>query len=202
MDSSTWSVLLLLIGLLLLVAEVFIPSGGLISVLAVACLAGATWCAWNAWWVRSPGYFWGFLASMAVLLPVVVWAAFSIWPNTAIGRRAILEAPTPSEVASFVELEGRLSRLVGATGEAVTVLNPAGIVRIQGERVHCQSDGSVIIERGVSVKVISVKGNRVVVRRWSAPESDAAPQAVAKLGPEPVAKPDPPHMPPLDFDLP
>ena len=192
MDASVYAVLLLLTGILLLVAEVFIPSGGIIMVLALTSLAGAGCCAWSAWHVTNPLYFWIFLASMAVLVPIVIGVAFYVWPHTPIGRRAILEAPAPADVASFVELEERLARLVGEQGEAVTMLNPAGIVRIHGERLHCQSEGT-IIELGTIVRVTSVQGNRVTVRPArleSMPATDAAPPQRSQ------AKP-----PPLDFEV-
>lgn len=199
MDTSLWSILLLTIGLLLLMAEVFIPSGGLISVLAACALLAAVWCAWFAWWGSSSHYFWIFLGSMAVLLPAVVSGAFYVWPNTAIGRKAILEAPAPEELASFVELEQRLARLVGATGEAATSLNPAGIALVRGERLHCQSEGAVI-DKGTPVRVISVKGHSVVVRVYTPrPEEPGEPPDAALPENELRAEADP--SPPLDFDL-
>jgi membrane-bound ClpP family serine protease len=190
MDYSHWAFLLLAVGLLLLAAEVFIPSGGVITILASLSLVGAIVCAVNAWWSSSPGYFWGFIAGMLVLLPVVAVGAFSIWPSTPLGRRAILEAPAPEEVASFVEQEERYAQMTGKLGETVTTLNPAGIVRIDGHRVHCQSEG-VILESGTLVRVISVVGNRVIVRR--APD-DSPTQAAGDHGAPPEGRP-------LDFDL-
>ena len=50
MDYSHIALLLLIVGGVLLVAEVFIPSGGLILAAAGVCLAVSVWCAWNAWW--------------------------------------------------------------------------------------------------------------------------------------------------------
>src|SRR5712672_3138574 len=164
MDYSTWAFLLLAIGVTLLVAEVFIPSGGVISVLSTLSLVGALVCAWQAWWGTSQGSFWGFVSGMALLLPVVIVVAFYVWPNTPIGRRAILEAPAPHEVASFVEQEEMYRQMVGRTGRTVTTLNPGGIVRIDGHRVHCQSEGN-ILDAGTFVRVISARANRVVVRR-------------------------------------
>lgn len=192
MDYSTWALLLLFVGILLLVAEVFIPSGGAISVMATVCLVAALVCAWYAWWPKSQGYFWIFIASMAALLPSVISAAFYVWPNTPIGKRAILEAPTPEEVESFVELQEKYGRMVGKIGETATLLNPAGIIRIDGERVHCQSEG-MIIEPGLPVRIIAVQGNRVLVRR-----TVLEPQAAGDDSPLPSH---PQTTPPLDFDI-
>src|SRR5690242_16604855 len=113
MDYSTWAFLLLAVGVTLLIAEVFIPSGGIISVLSTLSLLGAIFCAWQAWWSTSQGTFWGFLAGMALLLPVIIAGAFYVWPSTPIGKRAILEAPAPHEVASFVEQEEKHRQMVG-----------------------------------------------------------------------------------------
>jgi membrane-bound ClpP family serine protease len=192
MDYSTWAFLLLAVGLTLLIAEVFIPSGGVISVAATLCVLGSLVCAWQAWWGTSPGSFWAFVAGMGLLLPATIGMAFYVWPNTPIGRRAILEAPQPHEVASFVEQEERHRQLVGRTGETVTALNPSGIARIDGQRVHCQSEG-MILDAGTPVRVISARANSVIVRRFDPQQAEAAASQPAKPGQ--------PSNEPLDFDL-
>lgn len=191
MDYSTWAFLLLAIGITLLIAEVFIPSGGVISILAALSLAGSLTCAGKAWWSSSPGAFWAFISATAILLPVAVGAALYIWPSTPLGKRAILEGPAPDEVVAFVEQEQKYAQMVGKLGETVTTLNPAGIVRVDGHRIHCQSEG-VIIEAGVPVRVVSSRANGVVVRR-----------AALDGLPAERAEPDvsPPIAQPLDFDM-
>jgi membrane-bound serine protease (ClpP class) len=192
MEYSTWAFLLLTVGVTLLIAEVFIPSGGVISVLSTLSLIGAIVCAWQAWWGTSQGSFWGFLAGMSVILPLAIATAFYFWPSTPIGRRAILEAPAPHEVASFVEQEEKHRQMVGKVGETVTMLNPSGIVRIDGHRVHCQSEG-VILDAGTRVRVIAARSNSVTVRRIDPNSPEAQPQA--DDGHRPAAEE------PLDFDL-
>ncbi|HLJ11796.1 MAG TPA: NfeD family protein [Planctomycetaceae bacterium] len=192
MDYSIWAFLLLAVGVTLLVAEVFIPSGGVISVLSTLSLLGALVCAWHAWWSTSQATFWGFVGGTAFLLPVVVAVAFYIWPNTPLGRRAILEAPAPHEVASFVEQEEKHRQMVGKTGETVTALNPAGLARIDGHRVHCQSEG-VILDAGTPIRVIAARANSVIVRRLD-PNAPAAEPSSGSLRRSADDQP-------LDFDL-
>jgi membrane-bound ClpP family serine protease len=188
MEYSTWALLLVAIGAVLLIAEVFIPSGGVIAVLSAASLVMAIYCAYHAWYAESPGYFYLFLGGMVTLLPIGVGAAFYVWPSTPFGKRALLEGPTPDEVVPFQELEERFSGMLGKTGETVTLLNPAGIVRIDGQRVHCQSEGT-IIEAGVPVKVISVAARRVIVRPYvPLPDTATTPPAAQERDP-------------LDFDI-
>jgi membrane-bound ClpP family serine protease len=192
MDYSTWAFLLLAVGLTLLIAEVFIPSGGVISVAATLCVLGALVCAWQAWWKTSPGAFWAFVGGMGLLLPATIAMAFYVWPNTPLGRRAILEAPEPHEVASFVEQEERHRQLVGKTGETATTLNPAGIARIDGQRVHCQSEG-MILDAGTPVRVISARANSVIVRKFDPQKAESSPgDRSAQAAPLDQ---------PLDFDL-
>jgi membrane-bound serine protease (ClpP class) len=192
MSYSICAFLLLAIGIALLIAEVFIPSGGIISVLATLTFVGALVCAWQAWWDSSQANFWGFVAGMALLLPATVVTAFYVWPNTPLGKRAILEGPAPHEVASFVEQEEKYRQMVGKIGETVTALNPAGIVRIDGQRVHCQSEG-MILDPGARVRVIAARANSVVVRQIDPNSPEAT--ATASADQRPAANQ------PLDFDL-
>jgi len=95
-------------------------------------------------------------------------------------------------VASFVEQEEKYRQMVGKIGVTMTALNPAGIVRIDGQRVHCQSEGMILDPRE-RVRVISARGNSVIVRRIDpdAPETSSAASADAH----------PQADQPLDFDL-
>jgi hypothetical protein len=120
--------------------------------------------------------FWAFLGVMFVVTPAAVAGAFSVWQHTPLGRRAILQPPTLDDVAAFVEQEQHLTELIGQFGETVSPLNPAGIVKIAGERVQCQSEGR-IIDIGCQVRVIAVQVNRVVVRLVPAGDSTTLPVA-------------------------
>ena len=54
--------------------------------------------------------------------------------------------------------------LLGKSGEAVTILRPAGKARIDERMVDVVSDGP-FIEQGATVQVVEVLGNRIVVRQ-------------------------------------
>lgn len=61
------------------------------------------------------------------------------------------------------ELTSEFSPLLGATGEAVTVLRPSGKALIEGRLVDVISDGP-FVPAGANVVVVQVQKNRVVVR--------------------------------------
>lgn len=170
MDPWFLAVLLLLLSMVLLFAEVLIPSGGLLFFGSMVALGCALWAAWGAWWQSNPVLFWSFVLCALVLLPASVGAAVQVWPHTPMGK--LLEPPTHEEVTPFAAEQQRLGTLVGKFGETVTPLNPAGMMLIAGERVHCFSEGQ-IVERGVRVRVLAVQGNRLMVRTASAKEQSA-----------------------------
>jgi membrane-bound serine protease (ClpP class) len=167
MDPWFLAVLLLLLSMVLLFAEVLIPSGGLLFFGSMVALGCALWSAWGAWWQSNPVMFWSFVMGALVLLPASVGAAIQVWPHTPMGK--MLEPPTNEEVTPFAAEQLRLSNLIGKFGVTDTPLNPAGMLLIAGERVHCFSEGQ-IVESGVRVRVLAIQGNRLMVRAATAKE--------------------------------
>jgi len=185
MEPTYIALLLLIVGLGLLVAEFFIPSSGMIFVFAMLCLAGSIWFAWSSWG-------WYYVAVVVILLPLVVGGMLYSLPRTALGRRILLEAPSLDEVTPFTEDQAQLAELIGRQGKTLTLLNPGGLVLLDGERMHCESEG-MMIDPDSDVRIVDVRGNRLVVRL----SSFGAPPA----GQAPVDE-TPSDKPPLDFELP
>jgi membrane-bound serine protease (ClpP class) len=78
-------------------------------------------------------------------------------------------------------------------------MTPGGMVLVQGERLHAESDGS-LIAAGTEIEVFGVKGTRVLVRERSAPrDAEAAAPSPLAAGPGTAAGAAPS---PLDFDFP
>ena len=164
MDSNAiFAVLLLIVGLAILMAEVFIPSGGLLGVITFISLVVSLIFAYRAWGGSHPGIFAAFCVLLLLLVPIVIGTGFSILPHTAVGKKVILEAPDAEALTPYLAESRHLEQLVGEFGTALTMLNPGGLVRVLGERLHATSAGFAI-EPGDSVKVIEVRGSTVVVR--------------------------------------
>src|SRR5437899_9905932 len=94
MSTLAWPLLLLAFGLLLLVAEVFIPSGGLIGLLAVSCLVLSLWKAFQ----QSTDLGLTFLLADSLLLPLAMALAVYLWPRTPLAKRVFLRPPDPEEI--------------------------------------------------------------------------------------------------------
>jgi membrane-bound ClpP family serine protease len=189
---------LLILGLALIVAEICIPSGGLITIFSVCAFLGSGWFAWRAWWETSPGMWWSYVAGVVILVPITLSLALYILPRTAVGKRIFLEGPTLDEVTPYQREQQRLAELVGKSGKTLTLLNPGGLVLVDGERMHAETRG-LLLDPGEPVKVVAVKSNRVVVQ--PIPAGSASPETAAPSESErPVqAAAD---EPPLDFDFP
>lgn len=163
MDNASLAIILMIIALCLLGAEVFIPSGGMILITALVCLAGSIFFAWRAW-SSAPIAWWSYVATLIVLVPSVVGGMLYWFPRTTMGKRILLDAPELAEMTPYEEEVQRLNRLIGHRGKSMTLLNPGGMVIVDGERHHCESQ-SLMIEPGEDIEVVGVSGTRLVVRQ-------------------------------------
>jgi membrane-bound ClpP family serine protease len=150
--------LLVIVGLGMIVAEVFFISAGILSVGAAVSLVSAVFLAFT-----GHGQAVGFLvlALAAVGAPAALAFALKVLPRTAIGRRILLSGPDHDLVSGAAQEIG-LDELRGRTGTTQSVLRPTGFARIDGRRIDVVTRGE-LIERGAEIEVIEVEGNRVVV---------------------------------------
>src|SRR5688500_1192842 len=95
MDPLVWAGLLLLLGLALVMTEVFVPSGGILGVLALTSIVVAIVLAF-----LQSGALAGFLFVLVslVAVPTILFLAFQWLPETAVGKRLLAEVPLPDEV--------------------------------------------------------------------------------------------------------
>lgn len=158
MSTLIWALLTLLFGFVLVGLEFFVPSGGILGFLAATSLLISLWLAFT----HSVPTFITFLGAVTFGVPIVVLAALHFLPRTPLGKRILLGAPDSSEVAPTAETWGGLRSLIGQVGTATSKMLPSGAIEIEGKWVDAISQG-MAIEEGQMVKVIEVRGNRVVV---------------------------------------
>lgn len=165
LDGLSIAILLAVVGSLLILAEVFVPSGGVLGFLSAAAFIGAVYSAYS-----EGGWMYGlwFAAGEVLLAPVVVFLAFLYLPKTPIGRVLVGTAPSEDDVLPHDQRDA----LVGNIGVARSKMLPAGSVEIEGQVLDAVSQGQAI-EPGEYVKVVEATGNRLVVRRAPTPASKA-----------------------------
>jgi membrane-bound serine protease (ClpP class) len=146
--------ILIATGIILLIAEIYLPGAiagifGGISLFAAVLYGYAQFGAAN-----------GTLIAVAVALLTcgiaVLWLKY--FPRTSMGRKITLEQDMSDATAANPELH----QLIGKEGEASSELRPAGFATFDKKRVDVVTQGEMIA-KGERVRVVDVKGNRVVV---------------------------------------
>ena len=127
--------------------------------------------AYKAWGTSHPNVFWAFCLMLLLLVPTVIGFGFYMLPRTSLGKKVLLEAPEAEDLTPYLEESRRLEKLVGRFGTAISMLNPGGLVNVDGQRLHACSDG-LTIGSGESVEVTDVRGSRIVVKPGSPPASE------------------------------
>jgi len=159
-------VLLIGIGLILLVVEIFLlPGFGLFGALGIAALLGGlglslvgTGATWTVVFSALGQVALALLLAIALALVLLQFV-----PRLPFGRRLILETELPAE-GGYVSSPESDRRWLGQRGAAGSTLRPAGIGHFDHERVDVVTDGE-FIEAGEPIEVLRVEGNRIVVRR-------------------------------------
>lgn len=165
MNSSLWIAALVAVGLLMILLEVFVPSGGVLGLLAVVALgAGVV----TAFYELGPLAGLVVLACVFVAVPIVLFFAFRWFPLTPLGRRVLPPAPAADDVIPDSGERLKLRGLVGRFGQTTGELLPWGQVEIDSRRIEAVSEGGPIAQ-GTTVEVVGVQGKALVVRSSGIP---------------------------------
>lgn len=142
----------------LLVAEFFIPSGGLIGILSLVSLISGVMIFFR----HSTTTGWIGVGIAAVMIPAVVVFMCKMYPKTKIGKATLL-SPPERKYGDGVPDAFELKSLIGKTGVVFTTLRPVGMCDFGGKRIECVAEGSYV-EKDKKVQVIGIDGTQVTVR--------------------------------------
>jgi membrane-bound ClpP family serine protease len=165
MDDQTLGYALIVLGLVLLLADLLIYSGILFALSLAALLVGLALLFRTS---TSTGI--GTLLVLLVAVPILISAGVRFGQKTAIGRRFVLQAPSEDDTLATMPVNRELEQLRGRYGKTVSALRPSGITDFDGRRVDTISEGG-LIEPGQWVRCIDVKAGKVIVRPVDAPPS-------------------------------
>jgi membrane-bound serine protease (ClpP class) len=157
---STGILLLVLFGLgaVVLIAEIFIPSQGVLSLLGLAFLIAAVIVTFRDYG-RGPGVL--AVGGCLVFVPTMAILAVKYWHRTPIGRRISPPNPVLTDDDAGLEVE-EIEALIGQAGEARTPLRPVGICEFGNQRVSCVAEYGYV-ETGQKVRAIGRKGGNLAV---------------------------------------
>lgn len=155
MNSLPLAILLQLAGIVVIIAEIFIPSGGLISIIAIILFGYSLFLVFHDISVTTGIIF---ISADVIIIPVLVL----------VGLRLLARSPAMlkrelSRAAGVTSQSATLADYLGKEGTAACDLRPAGRAVIEGKRVDVVSRGEYI-DKGSAIVVTAVTGNQIIVR--------------------------------------
>ena len=155
-DSLFLPIVLQLAGIVVIIAEIILPSGGILSIAALGLFGYSLFIVFNE---ISNTVGLAFVAADLVLIPVLVIVGLKLLARSPVTLRKTLSrkegvSSQSSELDSYIDMEGT----------AVTDLRPAGIAVINGNRVDVVTRGEYL-EKDASILAIAVTGNQIIVRK-------------------------------------
>lgn len=164
---ANWiEIVLFLIGVGLLLIEIFIiPGFGITGGMGIVLILVSLFLALIKHPFHIPrqeliGAF--YIIAYAFVMSLVIGIIGLKWlPRSWLWRRLVL---VHTEEASKGYTQAGLERFIGKQGRTVTPLRPSGKIEVDAEFLDVVTEGD-FLDKGVLVKVVSVEGNRVIVRK-------------------------------------
>jgi membrane-bound serine protease (ClpP class) len=135
-----------ILGIVMMVASLFLALGGSFDALSFDSLA-------------APLYT---LAASFIGLSIITALMVRYLPSSSAFSRFVLQSP--SSVPGTPHVLPEVQALIGAEGQALTTLRPAGVAMLGSERCDVITEGEYIAA-GERVRVVRVEGRKVVVRK-------------------------------------
>jgi membrane-bound serine protease (ClpP class) len=149
----------------LIIAEVFVPSGGIISLFALGCLIGGS----AIFFGHSTTVGWIGVGTAVVMIPSALIIAYKIFPKTRFGKSVILTPPERQKGDAIPDTD-ELGEMLDAVGVVLTPLRPVGMCDFSGQRLECVTEGGYV-DKDKKVKVINVESTQLTVRKIEVEES-------------------------------
>ena len=159
-DSLLFPIILQLVGVVVIIAEIIIPSGGILSIAALGVFGYSLFIVFNQISITI-GFF--FVAADLILIPVLVIVGLKLLARSPVTLRKTLSreegvSSQPPELDTYIDMQGT----------AVTDLRPAGTAVISGKRVDVVTRGDYL-EKDSAIIVTAVTGNQIIVRKKDEP---------------------------------
>ncbi|MFH2057416.1 MAG: NfeD family protein [Pseudomonadota bacterium] len=156
MKSYFFPVILQSIGFLVIIAEIFIPSLGLLALIALGVFSYSLYVVFTT---ISPAAGMVFIGLDLVLVPILIVFGMKVLAKSPLALQQEL-----SKQAGVVSQRQGLDAYIHMKGISVTDLRPAGMAQINEQRLDVVTDGEYI-DAGTPVVVTGVTGNRIIVEK-------------------------------------
>lgn len=170
--AENWEIVIFVIGIILIALEVFaIPGFGVAGVSGIILIiTGLTLSLVDnvVFTFDKESFALLFRAFFLVMISMFLSLVFSIWLGSKLLSSSVLSFlvldATQKKEEGFIGVSGEYDNMIGKTGEATTILRPAGKVKIDDDYydARCQSG---YIEKGEKVVVIKFTTSQLYVRK-------------------------------------
>lgn len=151
--SNVPALLCMIVGVILVIVEMVLPGFGIPGITGIVLLILG---------ILVTGGTVGQMLALAGIALVLLLIALPFCLR-GIAKGKLDKTPVVLDAVSVAKPAGvRLENLTGKTGVTHTMLRPAGIAVVEGEKLNVVSNGE-FIPQGVQVRVDRVEGNRIVV---------------------------------------
>ncbi len=148
-------VLSLLMGMALIIVEVFLPGFGLPGISGIVLVGiGIVIAGMNFGAVTAVGVLLVLIAVLAVVISLVLNHVVRGGGNSKLFLRETQDLHMMEDMKAFV----------GRKGTAKSMLRPAGIGDFDGVRLNVVTEGGYL-EAGTPIEIVNVVGNRIVVKQ-------------------------------------
>jgi membrane-bound serine protease (ClpP class) len=144
------------IGIIVVIVEVIIPTGGILAIAAIGLLGYSLYLVFTA--VSSAAGI-GFVVADLIVIPVALTVGFKLLAHSPATLRKNLSKEDGVQAQS-----PELTRYVGMEGVAVSDLRPSGTALIDGKRLDVVSRGEYL-EKSTKIVVTAVTGNQIIVKQ-------------------------------------
>ena len=149
-------IILQLMGVVVVIAEIILPSGGILAILAAGVFGYSLFIVFNDI-SKTAGM--AFVAADIILIPVLVIVGLKM-----LARSPATLRKTLSREEGVSSQSPELDSYLNSEGRAITDLRPAGMALIDGKRMDVVTRGDYL-DRDTEIRVTAVTGNQIIVRK-------------------------------------
>ncbi len=153
--SLTLPIVLQLLGVAVIIAEIILPSGGLLSLLAIGMFSFSLYDVFHN--ISSQAGM-AFVLADIIIIPILVIVGLKLLAKSP----ATLNKELSSE-DGVISQSPELDNFLNQEGVTLSILRPSGTAKINGKRVDVVSRGE-FIEKNKKIIVLSVTGNQIIVK--------------------------------------
>jgi len=154
MNAIIFSILLQVSAVIVMIAEIFIPSGGILAALATGLFGYSLFLLFSSVSVTA--------GSFALCLDLIIVPILIIWGFKQLGKSRLALNTNLTREQGVVSQSEKLEAYLGMTGVTTSPLRPSGTAEINDFRVDVVTRGE-FVDKGTLIEVIAVTGNQVIV---------------------------------------